>query len=112
MQLAKEQSEKNPVYYVQYAHARICSILRKSPHLNNFAYPSMAKGEEEISLFDHANLLRQPAELSLIKQLVRFPEIVEDTAKDYQAQRVPQYAMELATAFSSILSGLQGDYRG
>jgi len=84
LKLAKEQSEKNPVYYIQYARARICSILRKAKQRNNT--PMVA-------------LLRHPSELNLIKQVIRFPEIIEDTAKDYQVQRLPQYAADLATAF-------------
>ena len=86
LDLTKEQSEKNPVYYVQYAHARICSILKKS----------------KVKLFEakpQSNLLGHPAELKLIKQLIRLPETVEDIAKDYQVQRLPQYAIDLATAF-------------
>jgi len=83
--LAKEQSEKNPVYYIQYAHARICSILRKA---KSFKF--------QVSSF---KLLDHPSELGLIKQLIRFPEVIEDTAKDYQVQRVPQYATDLATEF-------------
>ena len=86
--LAKEQSEKNPVYYVQYAHARICSILRKC-----------GKFEIRISNIENLKLLSHPSELALIKQLIRFPEIIEDTAKDYQVQRLPQYAIDLATVF-------------
>jgi len=86
--LAKRQSEKNPVYYVQYAHARIWSILKKS----------LSKIHGKQSLVDFS-LLTHPSELALIKQLIRFPEIVEDTARDYQAQRIPQYALDLATAF-------------
>jgi arginyl-tRNA synthetase len=85
LDLAKERSEKNPVYYVQYAHARICSILRKSPVIKPRA--SSLKS------------LNHPSELALIKQLIRFPEIIEDTVKDYQVQRLPQYATHLATAF-------------
>ncbi len=87
IELAKEQSEKNPVYYVQYAHARICSILKKISNL---------KSQISNSKFQ---LLNHPSELNLIKQLTRFPEIVEDTAQDYQVQRIPQYAIDLATAF-------------
>ncbi|MFC1789681.1 arginine--tRNA ligase [Patescibacteria group bacterium] len=83
MDLAKEQSEKNPVYYVQYAYARICSILKKASK----------KGKGNLKL------LESPAELVLLKQLVKFPEVIEDTVKDYQTQRVPQYAIEVATAF-------------
>ena len=83
--LAKEQSEKNPVYYVQYANARICSILRQ---VSSIKYQASSIG-----------LLNHPSELNLIKQLIRFPEIIEDTAKDYQIQRIPQYALDLATTF-------------
>ncbi|MEK7503706.1 MAG: arginine--tRNA ligase [Patescibacteria group bacterium] len=82
--LAKEQSENNPVYYIQYAHARICSILRK------------AKMKEAEPL---SNLLEHPMELKLIRRLMRLPEIVEDTAQDFQIQRLPQYAVDLATVF-------------
>lgn len=44
-------------------------------------------------------LLNHPSELNLIKELIRFPEVIEDCAKDYQVQRIPQYAIDLATAF-------------
>lgn len=89
VELAKERSEKSPVYYCQYAHARICSILRKLKTQNlkfKITTPNL-------------KLLNHPQELQLIKQLIRFPEIIEDTAKDYQVQRIPQYAIELATSF-------------
>jgi len=85
VELAKEKSQKSPVYYVQYAHARICSILRKAQNTN-------------LKTINH-KLLIHPSELNLIKQLIRLPEIVEDIAKDYQIQRLPQYAMDLATVF-------------
>jgi len=83
LDLAKEQSEKNPVYYVQYAHARICSILKKA---TTEANPKYLK-------------LEHPAEINLVKQLIRLPEIVEDISKDYQVQRLPQYALDLAAIF-------------
>jgi len=85
VELAKEKSEKSPVFYVQYAHARICSILKKAENLEF--------GSKNLSL------LERPSELELIKQLIRLPEIVEDTATDYQVQRLPQYAIDLATIF-------------
>ena len=84
LDLAKEQSEKNPVYYAQYAYARINSILAKS---------DMGTGEQDLSLLVH------PSELSLIKQLIRFPEVIEDTVNDYQVQRLAQYALDLAASF-------------
>lgn len=93
LDLAKEQSEKNPVYYVQYAHARICSIIRKlgNSKLQNPNY----------------KLLSHPSELALIKQLIRFPEIIADTSKDYQVQRLPQYAVDLATIFHQFYRDCQ-----
>ncbi len=84
LDLAKEQSEKNPVYYVQYAYARICSILRKT---------KAKKTRPDFSLLKHSS------EIKLIKELVKFPEIIEDTANDYQVQRLPQYMIDLATVF-------------
>lgn len=82
--LAQEQSAKNPVYYVQYAHARICSILRKA---------EMKDNNKDL------DSLNQPAELNLIRQIIKLPEIVEDTARDYQVQRLPYYSLELANSF-------------
>jgi len=89
--LAKEQSEKNPVYYVQYAHARICSILKKV---------SIRRLADKFQVSKtNLKLLNHPSELSPMKQLMRLPEVVEDTARDYQVQRLTQYAVDLATAF-------------
>ena len=88
LKLAKEKSQKNPVYYVQYAYARICSILRKA---------QISKSKCQIK--SKIQNLKEPSELALIKQLVRFPEIIEDTSKDYQVQRLPQYAIDLAESF-------------
>ena len=85
LDLAKKQSAKNPVYYIQYAYARICSLFEKA-----------GRGKRQT---DKLELLKHPSELNLIKQLTRLPEIVEDTAKDYQVQRLPQYAVELAVSF-------------
>jgi arginyl-tRNA synthetase len=92
LDLAKEQSDKNPVYYVQYAHARICSIIAKA---RNSKSKTLNKSENSKSL-------NHPAELDLAKKLISFPEIIEDTAKDYQLQRIPQYATDVAKAFHSF----------
>jgi len=89
LDLARQQSEKNPVYYVQYAHARICSILRKLKMKNEKLKITI----KNLKLLNHQN------ELVLIKQLIRLPEVIEDTAKDYQVQRIPQYVIDLATSF-------------
>ncbi|HUT96421.1 MAG TPA: arginine--tRNA ligase [Candidatus Paceibacterota bacterium] len=84
MDLAKEKSDKNPVYYVQYAYARINSILRKTSGHN---------------LNVKLELLNHPAEIELIKNLIAFPEIIEETAKDYQVHRLPTYAIKSAALF-------------
>lgn len=88
LDLAKEQSEKNPVYYVQYAHARVCSIIKKAKDLG------LESDRKAIP-----RLKPEKAERELIGQLVKFPEIVEDIARDYQVHRLPQYALELVRAF-------------
>lgn len=84
LELAKEKSEKNPVYYVQYAHARISSILKK---------PNISFKKADLSL------LKRQEELDLIKKVIRFPEVIKDTACDYQVQRLTQYVRDLADLF-------------
>lgn len=99
LDLAKQQSEKNPVYYVQYAHARICAILRKC---GNSKFKTLNFKQIQNSKSQNFRTLTHPSELALIKQLIRLPEIIEDTAGDYQVQRLPQYAIDLATAFHAF----------
>ncbi|MEO7663956.1 MAG: arginine--tRNA ligase [Candidatus Limnocylindrales bacterium] len=87
IELAKKQSNENPVYYVQYAHARIASILRKAAEAGLAAAPSLAGG------------LAGAPEAALARVLVRYPEVVEDAAAGQETQGVTTYATELATAF-------------
>lgn len=94
LDLAKEHSEKNPVYYAQYAYARIHSILNKSEILNSKSKTN--------SKSQKLNLLNDQAELSLIKELIKLPDIIIETAEDYQVQRLPYYAIELATKFHNF----------
>ncbi len=91
IELAKKQSNENPVYYVQYAHARIRSILRKAEDSGMRAADSLAGalGGDAIS--------RGLAILAL-----RLPEVVEDAAAAHEAQGVTAYATELATAFHAF----------
>lgn len=97
MDLAKEQSDKNPVYYAQYAHARICAILRKAEESGS---PPLGGARGDVAS-SHliTQSLNHSSELALIRQLIRLPEIVEDTARDYQVHRLPQYAMDLVRSF-------------
>ena len=92
LDLAKEKSQKNPVYYIQYAYARIHSILAKSEIRN----PKSETKEENLKL------LNKPEELSLIKELIKLPDLVIEIAEDYQVQKLPFYAMELATKFHTF----------
>jgi arginyl-tRNA synthetase len=85
MDLAKEKSDKNPVFKAQYAYARINSIFTKAKIKN----PKPG----------NLDLLKESAELELIKQLIRLPEIIKDVATDYQLQRLPNYVLEVADAF-------------
>lgn len=85
--LAKERSAKNPVFYVQYAHARICSIL--------------AKAETDFSKAD-SSLLANEKELGLMKELNKFPELIEDISQTYEVHKLPQYAIRLADRFHSF----------
>ncbi|HUW96373.1 MAG TPA: DALR anticodon-binding domain-containing protein, partial [Anaerolineae bacterium] len=85
LDLAKEQSSENPVYYVQYAHARIASILRYAEHIDY--------SDGDVSLLGH------PAELDLIRQMLRFPDVVEKAATSLSPHHLPYYALELAGTF-------------
>src|SRR3989344_3180834 len=92
LEVAKKQSAENPVYYVQYAHARMSSILRK-------ANPSTGLGaRKQIKFSSDFN----KDELKFIKKLLEVADVLEDTAKDYQVHRLTAYAYELAQAFSAF----------
>ncbi|MCD6233273.1 arginine--tRNA ligase [bacterium] len=114
LDLAKEQSEKNPVYYIQYAIARIYSILRKAKYKTSSSRSEIRNYllfEREIR--DRYNkrskfkLIEHPSELALLKQLLRLPEIIEDISRSYQVQKLPQYALELATCFHQFYRDCQ-----
>ncbi len=92
LELAKKQSNENPVYYVQYAHARICSILRTALE-RGFAVPDY----HEASL----GLLTLSEETDLIKAITRFPEVVEGAARALEPHRLTFYLNELAALFHS-----------
>jgi arginyl-tRNA synthetase len=90
MELAKKQSADNPVYYVQYAHARIASILR------------LAKQREIDCSQGDVSLLTSEPELTLIRRLILLPEIVERVAVTLEPHHLPYYAQDLATVFHSF----------
>ncbi len=86
--LAKTRSDENPVYYVQYAHARICSIIRHAE----------SEGYYETEDYD-LSLLTLPEEQNLIKWLLTFPDIVCSAARDFEPQRIPAYLEETANLY-------------
>lgn len=91
LNLAKKKSEQNPVYYAQYAHARICSILKKIPSTKS---QTNSKSQIPIKL-EYSN----SAEFALIKQLAQFPDLVLEIAKTYATHKLPQYTLELSRKF-------------
>jgi arginyl-tRNA synthetase len=89
-----EQSRDNPVFYVQYAHARASSVLRQDGAQQQLAQQK-----------DHSadlNRLQAPAELALIKVLVSWPKMVVSAANAHEPHRIAFYLMELASAFHSL----------
>jgi arginyl-tRNA synthetase len=91
LKLAQERSEKNPVFYVQYAHARICSLLEK-------VQGNQKLTQEKADL----TLLTQEKELSLIKELEKFPALVAEVAENYAVHKLAHSAIKLADKFHSF----------
>ena len=91
IELAKRQSNENPVYYVQYAHARCSSILRNARERDVHA-----------STDEAGSLLRHPAEQALIRELLRLPDVVSDAAERRETHEIPKYCLEVAGLFSQF----------
>jgi arginyl-tRNA synthetase len=92
LELAKQQSNENPVYYVQYAHARVCSINQKAKDAGIEYAPSMEVDVTRLALDE---------ELALARLLSRYPEVVEAAALNYEPHRLTFYVQELAARFHS-----------
>jgi arginyl-tRNA synthetase len=90
IELAKKQSNENPVYYVQYAHARIASILRKAAEAGLAPAATVA------------GTLGEGPEASLAREVVRLPEVIEDAVVAEETHGITTYATELATAFHAF----------
>jgi arginyl-tRNA synthetase len=91
LDLAKEASEKNPVFYLQYAHARICSILRKAAEVG-FGFDATTD----------LTLLRDQSEIALTKSLLRLPDVLTNATATREPHRVATYLREVAVAFSQF----------
>jgi len=87
LDLAKKESSENPVYYIQYAYARIGSIFRK------------AEDEGIFQLSNNLSVLKAPEEIDLVKKLLLFPEVVQDSARSLAPHKVAYYLHELAAQF-------------
>ncbi|HET6460954.1 MAG TPA: arginine--tRNA ligase, partial [Syntrophales bacterium] len=92
LELAKRQSSENPVYYVQYAHARICSIMRNADE-RGYKIPAC----DEVDL----RLLTLTEEINLIKTITRLPEVLEGAALSLEPHRLTFYLNDLAALFHS-----------
>ncbi len=98
LELAKRQSMENPVYYVQYAHARICSLL-------SFADENGLRLRKAKDV--QCELLREKEELDLIKVLSFFPEVVEGSARSLEPHRLTGYLQRLASSFHNFYDRLR-----
>lgn len=90
LDLAVKQSNENPVYYIQYAHARLASILDR------------ASGEGHAAEGGDVSLLTAPHELALVREMLRLPEVIELVATTYEPQHLAHYGIELATSFHAF----------
>jgi arginyl-tRNA synthetase len=90
LELAKKESAENPVYYVQYAHARIASIMRLAAERNiDFSQGNVA-------------LLVTEPELNFIRKMIQLSEVIEIVANNLEPHHLPYYAQELAASFHSF----------
>lgn len=94
LELAKSRSKDNPIYYIQYAHTRACSIWRRLEAANQSFNVSAGRAA--------LNRLTADAELALCKTLQRFPETIWQAAKHYEPHQLANYLYELATAYHSV----------
>ena len=88
MNLAKDESDENPVYYLQYAHARLCNILK---HAESLGY--------KLDINSDLMPLSLDSEISLIKSLLEFPDIIEKALDNLEPQTIANYLQSLATMF-------------
>ncbi|HWR43690.1 arginine--tRNA ligase [Sporomusa sp.] len=96
LDLAKSHSNDNPVYYIQYAHARICSIFRQ------VAEAGINVSEARASNNNSLSLLTEPIEIDLIKKMAKFPEEVASAARERAPHRIARYAHEVAGMFHTF----------
>ncbi|MBU1026181.1 MAG: arginine--tRNA ligase, partial [Candidatus Margulisbacteria bacterium] len=101
LELAKKKSHENPVFYVQYAHARICSILKKSQFPHPPSPSPTGRGGEEGVRADLSSLT-EPSERDLIFKLMTWPDVVAEAARLRHPHRITEYGKELGAVFHSF----------
>ncbi|WP_262691365.1 arginine--tRNA ligase [Kordiimonas aestuarii] len=92
-----EQSKDNPVFYVQYAHARVCSVLAKARE----AFPSLDTGDASLAGAD-LSLLKSEGEIGMIKQCMAWPRMVESAAEAHEPHRIAFFLYDLASEFHTF----------
>jgi arginyl-tRNA synthetase len=90
LELAKKQSAENPVFYVQYAHARICSVFRQAEK-EGIVVPAARDA--------HLECLAAPEEQEVIKLLARFPDVVEEATRELEPHRIVFFLIDVAGTF-------------
>ncbi|MFC1701332.1 arginine--tRNA ligase [Pseudomonadota bacterium] len=99
LDLAKSHTNENPVYYIQYAHARICSVFRNLEQMDETHNPAI--GEAAL------NLLTEPNETRLLRALSRYPEVIETSARLRAPHQLAHYLQSLATEFHAYYNSQQ-----
>jgi arginyl-tRNA synthetase len=99
LELAKSKSNENPVYYIQYAHARICSVLKQVEE-KGYAYDADIGN-------NNLHTLTEPSEEKLITALSRYPEVMHSAATEYEPHQIAYYLKDLATEFHSYYNSCQ-----
>lgn len=99
LDLAKSKTNENPVYYIQYAHARICSVFRNLEQMDQTHNPAI--GEAALKL------LTEPNEIKLLRALSRYPEVIESSARLRAPHQLAHYLQSLATEFHAYYNSQQ-----
>ena len=99
---AKRQDSSNPVYYVQYAHARICSILRKAAQIDDINTDPKSLANTLLGSNPDLSVLQEDAELDVARKISEFSELVASAARDLAPHRLTYYSYELASTFTQF----------
>ncbi|WP_277259900.1 DALR anticodon-binding domain-containing protein, partial [Olegusella massiliensis] len=110
IEAAKKQEASNPVFYVQYAHARICSILRRAAEVNEDEARELGMdvvASKAIGADYNLSLLTEPSEAALARKISEFPELVASCARDRAPFRLTHFCEELAASFHGFYQHCQ-----